>query len=219
MENHFDKDLKDRLGDASLPEAGLRLDKDKLWSRIEKKKAKKRIAFLPWVSHAAAIAAGLALGIFFFTKGTDENPVSKTISVQQQTRSSVPTVHDTVYIVRTDPQQEQQHQQPNKPAAHSTIQKATPLVPQQKNVFVKEEQPNVNKLKESDHAPETVFAGIAPRPVKVLHLRDMDNENACPRSIPKSNLAFLKTYLEKDMQGQSPETFSILIGKTLNSKY
>lgn len=206
MKNAFDKDLKQRLDNASLQETGLRFDKDKLWGKIEKKKAKKRIPFLPWVSHAAAVAAGLAAGILLFVHRDQQPANSHQVIVQQKEVPVVQTVTDTVYIVKNE---NAQHQKPASVAIIKTPQQA-PVATEQKtlpgatnNVLqVQEEQP--------------VLAMNERVQPKVLHLADMENENAQSntntRKQKKSSFFVLSNHNPSE---STSETFSMLVAQKL----
>jgi hypothetical protein len=207
MKNAFDKDLKQRLDEASLQEAGLRFDKDKLWVKIEKKKAKKRIAFLPWLSHAAAIAAGLAAGIFLFVP-KDRQVNDHKVIVQQKEVPVLKTIIDTVYIVKNE---EQQHQKPASITIIKTPQRA-PVATTQKvspgiidhTLPIKEEQP---ALAINEH--------VQP---KVLHLTDIGNENAQSHTKERRKNTFFVTLPDRNQSGLNTETFSMLVAQKLNLK-
>ena len=208
MENHFDKDLKDRLGEASLPEAGLRLDKDKLWSRIEKKKAKKRIAFLPWLSHAAAIAAGLAFGFFFFVH-KDQSVKEHQVAIQQKSTSILQTTTDTVYIVKKEKEQTQQP---------SVLRKVTKVQQQASATTVHQPVhiPTDNiELPEKEVQPVIAINNHAPL-LKVLHLTDMDNENSKPCIGDRGKPSFFVDVPDRSRSESSTETFSMLVAQKLN---
>jgi hypothetical protein len=202
MENKFDKDLKQRLGEASLPEAGLRFDKDKLWGKIEKKKAKKRIAFLPWVSHAAAVAAGLAAGIFLFIH-KDQPVASPQVAVQQKGI----TVRDTVYIVKNEKEQTQQPSVLRK-AAKAQVPASVTTVQQPLYIATDTEQP--------EEDAQAVIALNKSVPLKVLHLTDIDNENSKPHIRVREKPSFF--VVDRNQAESSPETFSMLIAQKLNLK-
>ncbi|MFA6057792.1 MAG: hypothetical protein WC756_06320 [Taibaiella sp.] len=205
MKNEFDKNLKQRLDNASLQEAGLRFDKDKLWGKIEKKKAKKRIPFLPWVSHAAAVAAGLAIGIFFFVH-KDQQPVSDhQVVVQQKETPIVKTITDTVYIVKNETSQHQ------KPASVTIIK-----TPQQTSVAVEQ--------KTSPGAANTILPAKDEQPVlamnervqpKVLHLADMENENAQSNTREQKKPSSIFVLSSQNQSESTSETFSMLIAQKL----
>lgn len=205
MKNAFDKDLKQRLDNASLQEAGLPFDKDKLWGKIEKKKAKKQIAFLPWISHAAAIAAGLAAGIFLFVP-KDQQVDNHQVVVQQKEVPVVQTIIDTVYIVKNE---NSQHQKPasvtitktQQQAPAATVQKTLPGITD--NVLpAKEEQPAL-----------AVNERVQP---KVLHLADIENENAQPHTWERKKNTFFVILPDRNQSGSGTESFSMLVAQKLN---
>jgi hypothetical protein len=205
MKNEFDKDLKQRLDNASLQEAGLRFDKDKLWGKIEKKKAKKRIPFLPWVSHAAAVAAGLAIGIFFFVH-KDQQPASDhQVVVQQKETPIVKTTTDTVYIVKNETPQ---HQKPASATIIKTPQQASIAV-EQKNlpgaantILPAKEEQSVLAMNERIHP-------------KVLHLSDMENENAQSNTREQKKPSSIFVLSSQNQSESTSETFSMLIAQKL----
>jgi hypothetical protein len=206
MKNAFDKDLKQRLDNASLQEAGLSFDKDKLWGKIEKKKAKKRIPFLPWISHAAAVAAGLAIGVFFFVHKDQQPANDHQVVVQEKEVPILKTITDTVYIVKNE---SSQHQQPasatiTKTPQQAFVETAQKTLPGTKgNILqVKEEQPI---LAVNEHAQP-----------KVLHLADIENENSKPRIRGRETPLFFVAFPERNQSGLSTETFSMLVAQKLN---
>jgi hypothetical protein len=205
MKNTFDKDLKQRLDDASLQEAGLRFDKEKLWGKIEKKKAKKRMPFLPWLSHAAAIAAGLAIGIFLFVPKGQQPLNDHHLVIQQKEVPVVRTITDTVYIVKNEPQQ---YQKPASVAISKIPQQASvtttqKTLPTPDNILpVKEEQPTL-----------AVNERVLP---KVLHLTDIENENAQPHTRERKRNTFFVTLPDRSQLESSTESFSMLIAQKLN---
>jgi hypothetical protein len=205
MKNTFDKDLKQRLDSASLQEAGLRFDKEKLWGKIEKKKAKKRIPFLPWISHVAAVAAGLAAGIFLFVH-KDQQQGNHQVVVQQKEIPVLKTITDTVYIVKNEPQQHQ------KPASVTVIK-----IPQQTTVATTQKTlpptPD-NILPEKEEQPVlAVSERVQP---KVLHLADIENENAKPHTWERKRNTFFVTLPDRSQSGSSTESFSMLVAQKLN---
>lgn len=206
MKNTFDKDLKQRLDEASLPEAGLRFDKNKLWDKIEKKKAKKRIAFLPWISHAAAVAAGLVLGIFLFMH--KDQPASRyQVIVKQKEVPVLRTITDTVYIV-----QNEQHKHP-KPVSVTTTG-----IPQQAPVLTQKVSPGTqdHALQVKEEQPALVInERVQP---KVLHLTDIGNENAQSHAKERKKNTFFVTLPDRHESGLSTETFSMLVTQKLNLK-
>lgn len=205
MKNTFDKDLKQRLDEASLPEAGLRFDKDKLWGKIEKKKAKKRISFLPWISHAAAVAAGLAAGIFLFVH-KDQPASDHSVIVQQKETPVLRTITDTVYIVKHEKEQTQpsvlrKTTKAQQPVAVATVQQPVKIITDP-------------KLPEKEAQP--VIALHKPNPPKVMHLIDMDNENAQPYTRERKRNTFFVNLSDRSQSGSGTESFSMLVAQKLN---
>lgn len=205
MENKFDKDLKQRLGEASLPESGLRLDKDKLWNKIEKKRSGKRIAFLPWISHVAAMAAGLAAGIFMFVHN-DQPETNQPVIVQHQEAPVVKRVTDTVYIAKNEKEQIKQ------PSALGKTTKAplpAPAPVQQPDNITTDD-----RLRKKEMQP--MIAMNKPVPVKVLHLADIDNENAQPHIRAQEKPSFFVAFPDRNPSGPGTETLSALLTQKLN---
>lgn len=206
MENKFDKDLKQRLDDTSLPEAGLRFDKDKLWGKIEKKKTKKRIAFLPWISHTAAVAAGLAAGIFLFVHKDHLPENDHQVVIQQKEIPVVQTVTDTVYIVRNE-------NLPHQKSASGTITKTQP------QTIIETEQKtlpgaanSVLPVKEE----QTALATNKRVQPKVLHIADMENENAQSNIREQKKPQSFFALSNQDRSGSISETFSMSLAQKLN---
>jgi hypothetical protein len=222
MKSEFDKHLKQKLDNTSPEEVGCSLNSGKLWDKIEQKKKGKQIKFMPWMSHAAAVAAGLVIGIFFFTKQTDETTESSTIAVHPYSKPAITTIHDTVYLAKTNEEQNPEFINPET-KVNKSIQKARPaiLIQQQQSQTVLKENtfPQTNKLKDPEHAPEATFLVALPKQVKVLHLSDMDNENT-PATINTRKKPIPIFVLSKDLPSETnTETLSMLVVKTLsNSK-
>lgn len=210
MKNRFDKELKQRLENTSLEEAGMALDKEKLWGRIEKKKSSGRSIALPWLSHIAAVAAGLMIGLFLFLK--EEQPQDQTVATQQNAVPVNGAKTDTVYINRKPAGNyglTKNNVQPKPAPTGQTLpgllrpavqeQEEQPALP----VVAEQEQPQIASI---------VFPAVKPR---VLHLSDMDNENAHPKAARKQDLAFIKKYLNPTQSGQNKETFSMIVEKEI----
>lgn len=205
MKNTFDKELKQKLANASLEETGIAFDKEKLWNRIEQKKSSGRSIVLPWISHIAAVAAGLLIGLFIFLKEEPQDQINVT---QTRTIPAKVTLRDTVYVFQ------------NTPAKIAPIKKIT--VQQQPGITQHLPAPE-QEPKEPFITPvilkqeETLVATAATIPAKprVLHLSDIDNENAHPKVARKQDLAFLKKYRNPGQAGQNQETFSMIIGKEI----
>jgi hypothetical protein len=210
MKQDFDNNLKQRLGEASLPEAGVRFDKDKLWAKIEKKKTKKSIKFLPWVSHAAAVAAGLVIGIFFFTREHKAETTTPAVVVKQD-RPAAATITDTVYVVKHDAQTQKNEKKVVPVIRLQEQQKWEP-----EPIVVKETLLQTEKQNLTEPVPEQVLAVTQTKRVKVLHLSDIDNENANPKAWERKK-TFFEMAQSNNMQSDThSETISMLVAKKLN---
>jgi flagellar basal body-associated protein FliL len=207
MKNTFDKDLKQRLDNASLQEAGLHFDKEKLWGKIEKKKAKKRIPFLPWISHTAAVAAGLAVGIFLFVH-KDQQQNDHHVVVQQKEVPVLKTITDTVYIVKN----EQQHQKAAVVSISKTPQQISVAMTQKTLSGTPRTPDNILPVKEEQPAL-AVNERVQP---KVLHLTDIENENAQPHTWERKRNSFFVTLPDRSQSVSSTESFSMLVAQKLN---
>lgn len=210
MEQDFDKDLKQRLDNASLPEAGVRFDKDKLWAKIENKKNRKRVSFLPWVSHAAAVAAGLAIGIFFFTRANNEEPDTTNVAVHQQEQPATAPTRDTVYLAK-----QESKKQSNNPKALPVTRHQQEQKPAQETVIANEKQPYPEKEEMPQPAPAPIFAAVQHKQTKVLHLSDMGNENANPKVWREKKSIFNVTQYNGNQSEQGTETVTALIAQKL----
>lgn len=209
MKNTFDKDLKQRLEEASMSDGSFAFDKEKLWNRIGEKKKSRKIIFLPWLSHAAAVAAGLAVGFFLFVQEKEKpNTASNTmVQAQPQQRPSVQVITDTVYLAKAP---ESKAVQTAEPAAKQ-VRQTTGITP--------EAQPVPDIARQLMATPErTTLAANVRRPAKVLHLADMGNENASPGAQPNQGLAILKILKRVDLSETNKETFSMMIDKKLRSQ-
>lgn len=173
MEHSFDRDIKQKLQDITPEEAGYRPDRDKLWQSIEAKKAPKRKALPFWLGHAAAVAAGLLLGFFFFYPG--KNIQQEHTVVGTHVAPIIKTIRDTVYMQQ--PATSVPVPAPSM-AAHSSGHPGTPAAAKAGGP-VPVQLPAEEQLPVRDPAPqEPLLAVNKPAPIKVLHLSDIDNENA-----------------------------------------
>jgi hypothetical protein len=211
MEHNFDKDLKQRLDNTSLPEAGLSFDKDKLWGKIENKKNKKRIPFLSWATHTAAVAAGLAIGIFFFTRANKEEPATLNVVAQKQNQQVTTTITDTVYLAQHESTSQKQGQKTTTITRLQQEQKQP-----QKTIIAQETQPQPEQKTMPEPTPVPVFAMAQTKQVKVLHLSDMGNENANHTVTKEKKSIFNIAQYNSASSESGVETFTALIAQKLN---
>lgn len=175
MDNSFDRLLKQKLADQSPESLGFRPDREKLWQQVEAKKKQKARLIPLWLSHTAAVAAGLLIAFFFLPHKSDH------------TTSIAPAVANRQTIVKTDTVLVMQ---PAPAASHSTIATAPPhrshstaatsvIVPGPAAPAKKTPVPAIVVTDKEPEAPvdEPVVAAAPKQAPKVLHLADMNNEN------------------------------------------
>lgn len=215
MKDSFDRGIKQKLEDLTPEELGYRPDREKIWGKIAQKKKAKIIPFPSWITHAAAVAAGLLIGAFFLNRH-HQDPESKSVVASPKSIQSLPqkvTIRtDTVYVL-----QAAEEQQKKKAAGRVT---ATAVYKQQQpqESFITQKPIDKKITEEVIPAPtvpsETAAATIAATQHKVLHLSDMDNENSIPKPKPK-NLAFFKIFSNSSQPEDHQATLSMLVGQRL----
>lgn len=216
MKSSFDQQLKKQLEESSPEDLGYKPDRDKLWSRIEAKQTRKRMPLRLWVSHAAAIAAGLIIGYFLLTTYNQDAGQAGIKQVEQSTATLLP-------------QQETQAQK-QLPTAHQTaVQPATAAIPKvhagnNKTALPRQKQeslpektslpsPVIPVPEDRTEAPPVMAHVVQPK-VKVLHLMDIKNENARLMRVkePQPETGWARLIPDSDIKSNT-ETFSAQISK------
>ena len=211
MKDAFERDLKQKLEQATPEELGLRPDKDKLWGKIATQPKPKAMPLRNWITHAAAIAAGLLIGAFFLNR--EQQPTVATGMPRLSSSQKLKIQTDTVYVLQ--PAREDKDHKTIAPAAivTRTSQHLEPGLPTvaQEQIAQKQEAPTPEIVHQ-----EITVAGNQ-QPPKVLHLSDIGNENAMPQSriikIPILVQLFASPNLQEDKQASA--SASVLIRQQL----
>lgn len=213
MEDHFDRDIKQKLEGLTPEELGYRPDREKLWQQVSGKKKSKTIPFPTWITHAAAIAAGLLIGAYFFSreKGQEQNTVPAAYT-GSASLPRVKTIVDTIYVAQPVAKDRQVATGPvTQPLQKSSV----PVI----ETHIAQGQDSPAPVMAPSPVPQETIVAIAP-PVqqrKVMHLSDMGNENALAKPKTSENMAFLKIFsIQSPVEGNET-TLSMLIGQQFGS--
>ena len=204
MEHEFDDELRQRLERTTPESAGFQLNKEALWRKIEQKQKKKSKLLLKWLSHTAAVAAGLLIGILLFQhKEVDVQPEKPSVVLQHSPEETLPS-HDTLYIAKAASKLREERNKTQQPksllpanALHIARADSGSTIPP-----VAEHTPEVQH-------PESV--AVHAQKVKILHIADIGNENLPTKSTPATGLALLQRYAERKNQAANGETFSMTV--------
>ncbi|GEM_PF-5549818 len=212
MKNSFDK-IRNSLEEASPEDIGLPLDREKLWAKVEAKQRRKTIVFRPWLSHAAAVAAGLIVGIYFWS-GSDNATPDANPAIVHQSSPAKPAQVDQSKIDDTAIASQ---------ASEATVNTRDKKIAQPAAIATSNQQ-QVQINEEPTKVPEPIIAE-PPAPIiiasntpsrskqKVLHLADMKNENGSKQIMQDPNgKSFLKQLMDRQgQQEQSTETVSAIV--------
>ncbi len=205
MKDSFERDLKQKLEQATPEELGFRPDRDKLWGKINAQPKTKTVPLRTWITHAAAIAAGLLIGAFFLNR--DQQPAVATGTPPLSSSQKVKIKTDTVYVLQPAREHKDQKTTAQAPVVTETRQHQEPNLP-----TVPQEQIAQNK---ETPAPATLPGEITvatnKQLPKVLHLSDMGNENTDTKLRTTQNLAFFKILSNQNQTGDNQHTFSMLV--------
>ncbi len=210
MEDHFDRDIKQKLEGITPEELGYRPDREKLWQQVSGKKKTRSIPFPAWITHAAAIAAGLLIGAYFFSreKGPEQMPVPLAHTgtvVAPPAKTTVDTVYVTRQVAIAKPATSGPVTQPVKQNAG---------IPSKETTIAKE-QHEPARVTVPSPAPQEPLVAIAPtvQQRKVMHLSDMGNENAIAKPKTTENMAFFNIFSNQEVAQGSQTTLSMLVGQ------
>lgn len=208
MKNDFDKQIKDMLEGSMPVDTGFELDRKAVWSKIESKQKTKVIPFKKWASHAAAVVIGILLCLPFLFH---QKETVKTVTVTK-TIPSIQKINDTVFLVQNTTTQ---HNQPIVTKRNSSPQSivSTPLQ-------LKKEDNNTHDIMPIKGSEQIIAKAETIRPqVKVLHLVDMENENAFPQVRHTENYSlFNKITIPAHMDDKSETVSMIVANQIFNSK-
>ncbi|KAA5534495.1 hypothetical protein F0919_07690 [Taibaiella lutea] len=213
MKNDFDKQIKNLLDGASAADAGFNLDKKAVWDRIESKQQTKIIPFKKWISHAAAVIIGILLCLPFLFHSQKE--VIKTVTVTK-TIPSIQTISDTVFVVQNTTQNTI-NQNNTLPEVKKTISPETVAGTASQP---KQENNNKTDVTQTNNSQQLIATAEVPRPkVRVLHLVDMENENAIPQTKQPENYALFNKIIIPGHADDKSETISMIVSNQFfNSK-
>lgn len=215
MKSSFDQQIKQQLEQSSPEDLGYTPDRDNLWSRIEAKQNRKRLPLRMWLSHAAAIAAGLVIGSYFLTTYRQDT-AQQDISQTEQHTTAVLAKQDTLQSVAMPGQHNPSSVTTQARSTRSHIAPAPRPVTQQQPepVIAAQPQPEPGPLPAGRDEEPTVIAQAAQPKVKVLHLMDMRNENTklmqAEHPQPETRWAWL---LPEQAEKSGTESFSAQVVK------
>jgi hypothetical protein len=213
MKNEFDKQIRNLLEGSTSAGAGFELDRKAVWDKIESKRQTKVISFKKWISYAAAVILGILICLPFLFHSKKE--VIKTVTVTK-TIPTIQTINDTVYVVKTTTQNtiKQNSALPKSKKEISTESIAgTSLQPKQENN-------NIRNVIPTNNQEQVIAATEVSKPkIQVLHLVDMENENAIPHTKRSENYALFHKIIIPGNIGDKSETISMIVGNQFfNSK-
>ncbi|WP_157977238.1 hypothetical protein [Taibaiella helva] len=192
MDNSFDRLLKEKLADQSPEALGFRPDREKLWQQMEAKK-KRQTRLIPlWLSHTAAVAAGLLIAFFFLPhKGNNTKESAPAVAGRQTVIRT-----DTVFVLQAATATGPGMPTTTIPQHHNRAAAAAPIItskPEAPTANIPVPEAKEEKLEAPIEAP--VVAAAPPQTPRVLHLADMDNENAATPQQKKELGGFLPANL------------------------
>ena len=176
MKNAFEHKLKQSLEQASPEDVGHSFDRNKLWAKVAAKQQRKTVMFKPWLSHAAAVAIGLVLGLYLWSdnKETVTTPMAK--MDYKQSPLKLPSAQTDKENLATASQGKNKIKPINNSLIEPRYNPNTASPGDAVKQVIKEagqpEQPEVDVLE-----PLTLAVHKPLKNQKVLHLADMNNEN------------------------------------------
>src|SRR5262245_34830085 len=96
MDHSFDRKLKQKLEDQSPEALGHRPDRERMWQQISGRQKRKPFILPAWASHAAAVAAGLLIGILLLSRHREAAPLTAMHTLPAIAATGTRT--DTVYV-------------------------------------------------------------------------------------------------------------------------
>lgn len=179
MAEDFEKLMSEKMEGASLKEVMPEFDKEAVWNELDNRLAAPagRKVLPLWWTHAAAVAAGILLGVVLIRSlygdggsGVEENTV--TTVIKQDAAPAVVVKRDTVFIPV---------QPAMVPVKEVIVRKKQAMPHEQLPV---QEHVAVETSKEPTQPPATEkaieqqpVATVKPKKIKAVHLLDIDNEN------------------------------------------
>lgn len=197
MSGSFEERLKQKLEQSSPEELGYRPDREQLWHKVVTRQKRRSLPLRLWLSHAAAIAAGLLIGGFFLATYKDREaaaglkPGQATAVVQTQQPQAAENTNApdkapvTPSVATVQPATRHHLQQAHNPQP-AKGQPPTPITP-----VTTQQQVTTAAVPVPVPTPEpVVVARVEPTKTakaKVLHLMDIDNENTRALRSPRES--------------------------------
>lgn len=224
MSSSFDDQLRRKL-DKIIPEdVGLPFDREKVWERIHIVPPDRKV--LPfkswsWITHTAAITAGIFIGIWFFAKEKQAPP--GTIAVGPAT-GEIPFANNNPISAKELPLTK------TRPATATVSRSAaaTNRLPS-RTIQVANSEDDLIKPVEHQEDPEIINEApvIAQANIKmhihkqVLHLADIMNENDLIANTPEIRVKSVWARLipeENNGPDGEPESFTMAVSNLLKNK-
>lgn len=214
-----DEKMREMLNDASLKALGHSVDSEAVWNKLSGEKSKgKSMKFKPWITHAAAVAAGILLAVLIGMNAFSPSKETLVSGVQVPLKEHSSVVHDTVFVAKQN--ESSWVSKDKKGKAAETIRNPET---EKKQVPVASILPVNNVLHETaavaDTGQEVVVAKVIPaKSLPVMHLTDMDNENASQyykSEQEKGYVLFNKITIPANTTDRS-ETISMLVVNQLS---
>jgi hypothetical protein len=210
MNNDFDKKIKELMEASQPADMGFDLDRSAVWDKIQhKKKAAVVIPFSKWMSHAAAVLIGILLCLPFLFHAKKERV--QTVAVVKSVMPATQIIRDTVFVenkgaLLVKPQIQAQSKVIHYATETSAHKGLEPVQAQNKLI----EAPVIN------NNAQPIAATMTPKtPLKVLHLMDMDNENAIPKSKPVQDYTLFNKIIFSANATDKSETVTMQISKNI----
>jgi hypothetical protein len=218
MKTSFDQQLKQQLDQSRPEDLGYKPDRDKLWGRIEAKQKRKTLPLRLWISHAAAIAAGLVVGSYFLTTYNKSEEPAVLGQAGQMATQVVPKPAASQAIPVAAPVPVTQPPASLLPKAHnSNTNLALHGLPAQKLQLPADKTTNTTEIiPDPGNGTKTLpeVAQVTLPKVRVLHLMDIHNENTRLMRADEPKPEMRWAWLLPDNNGQSgTESFSAQISQ------
>jgi len=213
MKDLFEDHIKNRMEEAAPEALGYRPDREALWSRIAAgRPARRPLPFRNWVTHAAAIAAGFLLALVLLQD--DPQKTAAPERAQATVAAQGPVPETAAPPAKRSPAAVAAHRKP------VAVHRPQPG-PLQRQEPVNEAQPAPPEpvfQAPQDQPAATVAAAPAPKQLPVLHLNELDNENAPRQEQERRHAGFIDRLAIYNPGPGHSETVSVLVGKAIRNK-
>lgn len=225
MKSSLEQQLKQQLEQSSPEDLGFKPDRERMWHRIAAQQQKKTLLFRPWLTHAAAIAAGLVIGSFFLARYQEDagqkqvvpavavhTPQQQAGAVMQQPAGQLQPAKPVTAALQHNPVTKSAVQpahawvaSPSAAGQNTTLPQPIAAAPQQPVTAT------------AQPLPEPLVAAKEQPRVKVLHLMDINNENTRAMQQPEAQRT---VWAWMAPPGASPggNSFSAQVGQIFNDK-